>query len=132
MQKIAWTSWDDVSKLGQRIALELAAFAAGGGIVALAGRIGFVAANAARAGNYIRTFRGGTLIANAIPNALRGASGALTASGARDFVHEGQFHWSEAGWGAAFGVVFPYMQRASGAVLGRIGALPGIHRINNL
>lgn len=73
MRKLAWTSWDDVSKLGQRIALELAAFAAGGGIVSLAGRIGWVGARAVQAGNALRTVRGGTFIANAAPNALRGA-----------------------------------------------------------
>lgn len=51
MQKIAWTSWDDVSKLGQRIAVELAAFAIPGaaiGTLARAGRLGITMQAAAQ------------------------------------------------------------------------------------
>lgn len=120
INKLSWASWDEISKISQRIVVELAAFWSGGELANLAIRgvaeIALVANTARRIGLVTEAgelTRWGRLA----KNAAMGSAGSLMAGGARDLMHEGQFHWSEAGWGALYGVAFPAIQRGVNSVL---------------
>ena len=56
LTSLAWANWDEASKIGQRVGVELAAFAAGGWVVnslrgaALAGRAAMLVGRTTEAG----------------------------------------------------------------------------------